>query len=82
MIFDWYLKYKYNYNNLMILILYIVKKKRNIKVDLIVMLYYFLNFNIYKIDNFFFEMDKYVIYICICVVLGFVDYVCIFVLGF
>lgn len=27
-------------------------------------------------------MDKYVIYICICVGLGFVDFVCIFVLGF
>lgn len=81
MIFDRHLKYKHNYNDSMILILYIAKKKRNTKVDPIVMSHYSPNFNIHKIDNFFFEMDKYVIYTCICVVSGSVDYVCTPVLG-
>lgn len=53
MIFDRHLKYKHNYNNSMILILYIAKKKRNTKVDPKVMSHYSPNFNIHKIDNFF-----------------------------
>lgn len=54
MIFDRHLKYKHNYNDSMILILYIAKKKRNTKVDPKVMSHYSPNFNIHKIDNFFF----------------------------